>query len=198
MSINYKVCYFQALLFVWSWKLERGGSIRKFPKCPGSYWNPLSVQWKPRDISRAAVYFGMWGMFKFFVLKPQHLWVAWDKDAWQSVSAQATLSGRKEAIELPESRAGKSTWVGKCSGGRPGRLTPLFHTCPSVSTHKEQCVSVFSRKGEHEGAGYKLFQRGIPATRMSNENTLDFSTASHYICFWLFSFFFFFFCLLSF
>lgn len=125
-------------------KLEGRESIRKFAQCPTNYLNPFPVQWKPYDISRAAVYFGMWRMLKFFVFKPQHLWVAWDKDSWQAVSGQAISTGRKEAIELPESRAGKFTWVGKLREGCEERLTSIVPlTCLSVFNLKEQFVSLY-------------------------------------------------------
>ena len=117
---------------------REAGSIRKFPQFLQSYLNSLPVQWRPYDISRAAVYLGMWGMLKFFVLKPQYLWVAWDKDAGQGISGQAILTGRKEAIALPESRAGKSTRVGKLGRGCQERLTsvfPLWRNNMSLSSH---------------------------------------------------------------
>ena len=64
-------------------------------------------------------------MLKFFVLKPQYLWMAWDNSG-QGVSGQTILTGRKKAIALSESRAGKSTWVGKLGRGCQGRLTSVF------------------------------------------------------------------------
>lgn len=42
------------------------------------------------------------------------------------LSGQAILTGRKEAITLPESRAGKSTWVGKLGRGCQERLMSVF------------------------------------------------------------------------
>ena len=76
-------------------------------------------------------------MLKFFVLKPQYLWMAWDNSG-QGVSGQTILTGRKKAIALSESRAGKSTWVGKLGRGCQGRLTsvfPLRRNNMSLSSH---------------------------------------------------------------
>lgn len=70
--------------------------------------------------------------------------MAWDKDSRQAISGQAIPTGRKEAIELPESRAGKFTWVGKLNGGCEERLTSVVPlTCPSVFGLQKQLVSCY-------------------------------------------------------
>lgn len=131
--------HFLAFIFVCSWHLE-GGERGHWKVCTVSYFNPFPVKWKPYDICRA-VYFGMWRMLKFFVLKPQHLWMAWDKDSRQAISGEAVSTGRKEAIELPAWRAGKSTWVGKRSRGCWERLTAtvLSHLPQSIQSEGAVC-----------------------------------------------------------
>lgn len=108
------------------------------------------MHWKPCDISRTAVYFGMWEMLKFFVFKPQHLWVAWDKDSWQVVSGWATPTGRKQAIELLDSRAGKSIWVGKPRKGcQEGLRTTLRPSLPEYTHRKDPvCLSSLGQRDQ--------------------------------------------------
>lgn len=149
-------------------KLEGGESIKKFPRCPMNYLNPFPVPWNPYDISRAAVYFGMWRMLKFFVLKPQHWWVAWDKDSRRAVSVRRIPTGRKEAIELPG--AGKFAGVGKLRGGCEEDWHPLFLSPAWVDLvysssflsrylHEVHRPNTKSHKGECWYAGCRLAHR---------------------------------------
>lgn len=61
----------------------------------------------------------MWGALKFFVFQPQHLWVAWDKDSRHVLSGHIIPTGRKQVIQLLESRT--ANLPGSASPGEAAR-----------------------------------------------------------------------------
>lgn len=174
-------------------KPEGRESIRKFPRCPMNYLNPFPVPWHPYDISRAAVYFGMWRMLKFFVLKPQHWWVAWDKDSRRAVSVRTIPTGRREGIELPG--AGKFARGWQAQGRLRRRLTPIVPLTCSGGFGLQQQFSLslpsWSAQTKHQITQRRMLihwlsacpPRGTPASQMLKENTLCLSASPHHRCF---------------